>query len=61
MMRGMEQGQAERAGAVQHGEEKAPGRPQSDLPVSKGGAKRKKETDSLARSVVMGQGEMVSN
>ena len=41
MMRGMEQGQAERAGAVQHGEEKAPGRPQSDLPVSKGGGYKK--------------------
>ena len=31
------QGQAERAGAVQHGEEKALGRPERGLSVSKGG------------------------
>ena len=36
------QGQAERAGAVQSVEEKALGRPDSDLSVSKGGAVRKK-------------------
>jgi len=31
------QGQAERAGAVQPGEQKAPGRPENGLSVSKGG------------------------
>ena len=43
--------------AVQPEEEKAPGRPKSGLSISKGGYKE----DSLAESVVMGQGEMVSN
>ena len=42
-----------RAGAVQHGEGKAPGRPESSLPPSRG-AVRKKGTDSLAGSVVTG-------
>ena len=38
MTQGMElRGQAGRAGAVQPGEEKALGRPESDLSVSKGG------------------------
>jgi len=45
---------------VQPGEDKAPGRPESGLSVSKG-AVRKKGTDSLVGSVVTGQGEMVSN
>jgi len=49
--------QAERAGAVQPGEENAPGRPESSLSE----AIRKKGTDFLADSVVKGQGEMVSN
>ena len=40
-------------------EEKALGRPENGLSVSKGGAVRKKGTDSLAGSVVIGQG--VSN
>jgi len=54
-------GQAERAGAVHLGEEKALGRPESSLSVSKGGAIRKKGTDSLSGSIVTGQGEMISN
>ena len=48
-----------RAGAVHPGEEKAPGRPKNSLSVSKG-AVGKKGTDSLAGSVVIGQGEMSS-
>jgi len=40
--------------------EKAARRPESSLSVSKG-AVRKKRTDSLAASVVTGQGEKVSN
>ena len=55
------QGQAEGAEAVQPGEEEALERPESSLSVSKGGAVRKKGTDSLAGFVVTGQGEMVSN
>ena len=55
------QGQAERAGAVQPGEEKAPRRPDSGLSVCKGEAVRKKGTDTVAGSVVTGQGEMVSD
>jgi len=49
------QGQAERAGAVQPEEEKA-----WETSIKRGSV-RKKRTDSLARSVVTGQGEMVSN
>jgi len=41
--------------------EKAPGRPNSSLSGSKGEAVRKKWTDSLAKSVVTEQREMVSN
>ena len=50
------QGQAERTGAVQPGEEKAPGKPESSLSVSKVG-----RGQTLAESVVKGQGEMVPN
>ena len=40
----------------------APGRPSRGLSLSKGGcAVRQKGTDSLAGSVLIGQGEMVSN
>ena len=49
-----------RAGAVQPEEEKAPRRPESSLSVSKR-AVRNKGTDSSAESVVIEQGEMVSN
>lgn len=45
---------------MQPREERALGRAESSLSVSKR-AVRKKGTDSLAGSVVMGQGEMVSN
>ena len=48
-----------RAGAVQHAEEKALGRPECSLSVSRRGAIRKKEADTLAGSVVIGKGEMV--
>ena len=44
---------------MQPGGEKAQGGPESGLSVSKG-AVRKKGTDALAGSVVIGQGEMVS-
>jgi len=54
-------GQAERAGAVQPGEEKAPRRSDSGLSICKGEAVRKKGTDTVAGSVVTGQGEMVSD
>jgi len=55
-------GQAERAGAVQLGEEKAPGRSEGSLAVPKGrGDVRREEPDSLALSVEVGQGEIVSN
>ena len=55
-------GQAERAAAVQTGEEKAPGRPESGLSVPKGEFFfQRKETNSFEDSVVKGQGEMVSN
>jgi len=55
-------GQAERAGAVQHGEGKAVGRPESGLSVSKGEQQeRRGQTDALAGSVVTGQGEMASS
>ena len=50
------QGQAERTGAVQPGEEKALGKPESSLSVSKVG-----RGQTLAESVVKGQGEMISN
>jgi len=63
MIQGMEQlsSEAERTGAVQPGEEKAQGRPESGLSVSKGGPIRKKGTDPLSRSVVIGKEEMVSD
>jgi len=53
-------GQAERAGAVQPGEEKAPRKPKSGLSVSKGAVKSN-GTLSLAQSVVIGQREVVYN
>ena len=55
------QGQTERAGTVQPGEEMALGRLESNLPLSKGGAIKKKEADCLAGSVVIEQGEVVSH
>jgi len=39
--------------------EKALGRPESSLSVSKGRAERRKRTDSLAESLLTEQGEMV--
>lgn len=54
------QGQTERAGDVQLGEEKAPRRDESGMSVSKGGYK-KEQTDSLAWSAVTEQGKIVSN
>jgi len=62
MIQGMEHPHCKegvRAGAVQHGEEKAPGRRESGPSVSKGAYK--KGTDSLARSVLSGQREIVLN
>jgi len=53
------EGQTERTGAVQPGQEKTPGRPESRLSVAKGGYK--KGTDSLLWSVVKRKGKMVSN
>ena len=47
--------------AVQPGKEKALRRPESGLSVSRGGGVRKKGTGSLAGSVAVVQGEMVSN
>lgn len=55
------QGQVERAGAVQPREEKAPGRSESSLSVSKARAVRRKRTDCLIGSMMIGQGEMDSN
>jgi len=55
------QGQAERAGAVQTGEKRAPGTPDSGLPVSKRWLPSWKGTDALAGSVVIGQGERASD
>ena len=52
------QKQTERAGAVQPGEEKASGRSDHYLSVSKGGSVRKK---GQTLSVVVGQREMASN
>ena len=49
-----------RAGAVQPREEKAAGRSESSLSVSKAAVKRK-GTDSLGESAVTGQREMVSD
>ena len=49
------QGQAERAGAVQSGEEKVPEDLRAALQYLKGGIRRKR-TDSSAGSVVMGSG-----
>ena len=54
-------GQAERLGAVQPGNEKAVGRPESGLSVSKREAIKKKDADTSAECVVTGQGKMVSN
>ena len=50
-----------RAGTVQHGEEKAPGKCGRGLPLSKGRAVRRVGTESSAESAGIGQGEMVSN
>ena len=54
-------GQAERLGAVQPGNEKAVGRPESGLSVSKREAIKKKDADTSPECVVIGQGKMVSN
>ena len=54
-------GQAERLGAVQPGNEKAVGRSESGLSVSKREAIKKKDADTSAECVVTGQGKMVSN
>ena len=54
------QEQAERAGAVQPGEERALGDLKAVLQYLKGGAIRKRETDSLSGSIMTGQGEIVS-
>ena len=54
------QGQDARAGTVQPGTGKAPGRPESGLSVSRGSVRRKKR-DSVTGSVVTGQGEMKKN
>jgi len=54
-------GKAETVGAVQRGEEKAPGRPYSSLSVPEGGLKRKMEKIFLDRPVVIGQGVMALN
>jgi len=51
----------QRAGAVCHGEEKGPWRPESGLSVSKCRLQEGRGTDSLAGSDVTGQGEMVSD
>jgi len=53
-------GQAGGNGAVQPGKEKALGRPEGGISVSKGG-NRKEETDSSAWTVVIETGETVSN
>ena len=55
--RGWPQEMIQRIGAVHPGEEKALGRPESGLSVSK----RRLKTDSLAGSVVIRQGEIDSN
>ena len=58
MVQGMEhlsyEDRAERAGAVQPGQEKAPGRPESNFSVSKGGL-YKKEGDRLFSRVSCGR------
>ena len=46
-----------RAGAVQHGEEKAPGKCGRGLPLSKGGAVRRVGAESSAESAGIGQGK----
>ena len=51
----------EGVGFVQPGEEKAPERPYSGLPVPKGVPTRKLGTDSLSGGVVIGQGGMALN
>ena len=65
MIQGMEHLSSEdrlKAGAVQFGEEKALGRPESGLSLSKRGATGKKAmAHTLAGSVVAGQWEIVSN
>jgi len=56
--------QSERSGAVEPGEEKAPGRPDSDFSVSKGRRYYKKEGDGLLSRAYCdrtGQEEMFSN
>ena len=55
--------QSDRAGAVQTGEEKAPGRLHSSFPVSKVAKEEtgELEKDCLSGSVVTGQGMMVLN
>lgn len=57
------QGQTERAGTVQPEEDKAPGRPDSGLSVSKGSCKGavRQRGHSLAGFTVKGQRKMVSN
>jgi len=54
-------GKAVRVGAVQPGEEKAPGRPYCGLSVLEEGFIRKTGTNVLAGPVVTGQGVMVLN
>lgn len=61
MIQGMEHLPYERAGAVQPGNEKAVGRPENGLSVSKREAIKKKDADTSAECVVTGQGKMVSN
>lgn len=52
--------QAERSGALQPGGEKVPGTPDSSPSVCSG-ALRRKGTDCLAVSAVIGQGEIISD
>jgi len=52
--------QADRDWVVQRGEEKAPGRPHSDLPVPEGGL-QESWGGTLSGSVVIGQGVMALN
>ena len=54
-------GKAERVGAVQPAEEKAPGRPCSSLPVPERGPAGKMGTGFLAWSVATGPGVMALN
>jgi len=57
----LRRGQAERVGALQPGEEKAPGRPYCGLPVLKRGLIRKMGTAFLVGPVAIAQGVMVLN